>query len=654
MVSSASLYLVGAVFLALAAAVARVRRRGLREALADGGAAAVGTSLLLAASIGLFAVSQAFTSSEAWRVAGSLALLASPLGATLALRRRGRRSIPRALLASAAALAAVIVWLTLNLRGPRGGWTLMDLAQVLPAVVIAVASAACLGWWSKRAASAPAAAISLLLILTSLACGGGDPPGEEHGTVFLTLRDAATGEPTPARVELLDGKGKAYVPEDALRVSWRCASAPFHAWVPGIEVIQGLRSRTRAVPNPYSGTTQFYADGSTRVELPAGSYSVRATKGSEYKRAAGTIRVEAGKAVRVELGLERWIDLASEGWYGADDHLHIPRPHPSFDPEIATWMEAEGLHVANLLQMGLARDVQVTPQHGFGPRSVYRRGDTMLLSGQENPRTHVLGHAITLGAHRFIDLPLEYLLYDRVWEEGHRHGAVNGYAHWGLAGAEEGLAVWGHRELLDFVEVLNLGFPFYDRWYEALDLGIRLVPTAGTDYPCVPGLPGRERFYARLDGPLAAETWLAAVRRGRTFVTNGPAIELAVEEALPGDELRLPGPRAVRVSGRVRFDPDRDQMTALELVRGGVGGGARRGRSARRRRSASRPRSRSTGPAGSPCARRVRSAAKRRSIRAASSPACWSSSGPRTRRCCAACPRGRRRGPPRPIRAPSW
>lgn len=470
--------------------------------------------------------------------------------------------MPRALLAATLALAGVVLWLTLNLRGPRGGWTLVEIVLVLLAAAIAVASAACLGWWSKRRA----VALPLLLLLLAGGCKESALP---TGTLELTIRDAATLEPTAARLELLDEDGHAVIPHDALVVFSDCGNAPVHPWVPGVAALQAWWNGHREVPNPYTGTTQFYADGSVRVQLPAGSYSIRATKGIEYRRSAGTIAVERGQVTRFDLALARWIDLADEGWYGADDHLHIPRPHPRFDSRLATWMEAEGLHVANLLQMGLAQDVHITPQHGFGPRSAYQRGDTLILSGQENPRTHVLGHALVLGAHRFIDLPPDYLLYERVWEEAHRQGAINGYAHWGLAGAEEGLAVWGHEGLLDFVEVLNLGFPFYDRWYEALDLGSRIGPTAGTDYPCVPGLPGRERFYAKLDGPLDAPTWLEAVRRGRTFVTNGPAIELSVGRALPGEELLLGQPGEVTVSGRVRFDPDRDAVAALELIRGG-------------------------------------------------------------------------------------
>jgi hypothetical protein len=108
--------------------------------------------MFLATSVSLFAASLRFAGSESWRGTGLVALLASPLGATLALRYRGRRSTLRAVLGATIALAGAVLWLTLNLRGPRGGWTLGDLAIVLPPVAIAVASAACLGWWSKRAA----------------------------------------------------------------------------------------------------------------------------------------------------------------------------------------------------------------------------------------------------------------------------------------------------------------------------------------------------------------------------------------------------------------------------------------------------------------------------------------------------------------------
>jgi hypothetical protein len=533
--------------------------------LAGAEAAGDATAALLA-TLGAMLTACALYAASAGH-AGSLVLMASPLVATMALRLRGRRSIPRSLLASALACIAVVVWLTLHLKGPRGGWTVLEVAATTGSATVAVGSAACLGWWSKRpgAPGGAATGLALLAVCTS-ACGGAVV---EPGALELTLRDASSGGPTPARVELLGEDDRPVVPEDALAVFGDCGSVPLHNWVPGLSGVQVLGNRHRDVPNPFTGTEQFYADGAISIRLPPGRYRIAATKGIEYRVAREEVVVSEGQTLRVTLDLVRWVDLPSEGWYGADDHLHIPRPGPRYDRDIATWMQAEDIHVANLLQMGLARDVQITPQRNFGERSVHRAGNTLLVSGQENPRTHVLGHSIILGAREWIDFPASYLRYDRFWTEAHDLGAANGYAHGGLAGAEEGLAVWGDRDLLDFIEVLNLGFPLYDRWYEALNLGIRISPTAGTDYPCLPSLPGRERFYARVDGDLDHGAWLEAVRSGRTFVTNGPVVDLAVDDAGPGDDLRFPGPATVRIKGRARFDPERDDVTRLELIRAG-------------------------------------------------------------------------------------
>lgn len=144
-----SLYVFAAILTLLAVFVVRLGRTKRRDALADGGVALIGTSLFLVASVAFFAAWQPFAASAFWRDAGSAALIASPLGATLALRYRSRRSILRALSASTLSLGYIMLWLTLNLRGPRGGWTLIEVAQVLPAAATAVAAAACLGWWSK-------------------------------------------------------------------------------------------------------------------------------------------------------------------------------------------------------------------------------------------------------------------------------------------------------------------------------------------------------------------------------------------------------------------------------------------------------------------------------------------------------------------------
>ncbi len=407
---------------------------------------------------------------------------------------------------------------------------------------------------------------STTLAIALAACLGCAPTG---GRLALAVVDAATGEPTPARVEILDEAGGAHVADGALEVAGDCGWLPVHNWLPPVAQIQMWRALAAPVANPFTGTTQFYVDRPLSFELPPGRYRVRVFKGMEHRVAAREVDVGLGEDVELSIPLERWVDLSAEGWHGADDHLHIARPHRRFDRSIARWMQAEDLDVANLLQMGLAQELYITPQHGFGEPSVHEDSGTFIASGQENPRTHVLGHAITLGAGRWIDFPEGYLDYGRFWREARRLGGINGFAHWGLGGADEGLAAWAPERLLDFLEVLGFGLPYYGLWYDLLDLGIRVAPTAGTDYPCAPSLPGRERFYARLDGPLAYRDWLGAVAAGRTFVTNGPALELTVGGAGIGDELELEAPGEVVVRARARFDPERDDVARLELIRAG-------------------------------------------------------------------------------------
>jgi hypothetical protein len=136
-------------------------------------------------------------------------------------------------------------------------------------------------------------------------------------------------------------------------------------------------------------------------------------------------------------------------------------------------------------------------------------------------------------------------------------------------GALYGLAVDLPAGLLNLLEILQQGDEEWWAWYEILNTGFRLIPTAGTDYPCLASLPGRERFYTRLDGPLTYEAWLAGVRRGRTFVTNGPILDFRVAGKEMGEEVLLDRAGAVTIEGRVRFDPKRDRVDRLELIENG-------------------------------------------------------------------------------------
>jgi len=327
---------------------------------------------------------------------------------------------------------------------------------------------------------------------------------------------------------------------------------------------------SRRVENPYTQTTQFYSTGNSILSLPPGSYTLKVFKGIEYRVQAREVRVEVGKTAELEVSMARWANMPEQGWYSADGHLHIARPCPDLNPILSKWMQAEDLHVANLLQFGIAKRFHNAIQYDHGPGAVYREGDTLLVSGQENPRTDFRGHAIILGAKSPIHFPDQYLIYTRFFEEARRQGALSGYAHFGtFLDGQTGLALDLPHNLLDFLEVMTFQDAHYENWYDVLNTGYRLAPTAGTDYPCVPSIPGRERFYTQVEAPFSHESWLEGIRRGRTFVTNGPLLEFRLDGKGLGEEIVLKKPRRLVVEGRVRFDPARDAVERLELVQGG-------------------------------------------------------------------------------------
>jgi hypothetical protein len=174
-----------------------------------------------------------------------------------------------------------------------------------------------------------------------------------------------------------------------------------------------------------------------------------------------------------------------------------------------------------------------------------------------------------------VHLPTEdYFQYDQVFEAMAEQGAISGFAHmgWNTTGDPSGagqmnrgvvmLAPFG---LVDFIEVLQGGRLTHDGWYRLLNLGYRVTPAAGTDWP-YSDFPGVVRNYVELEGPLNLDDWFAAFEGGRTFVTNGPLLGLTVNGMGMGRELRVPRGTPLEVLADVRLNPDVDALDRLELV----------------------------------------------------------------------------------------
>ncbi|MEW6272311.1 MAG: hypothetical protein AB1689_23765, partial [Thermodesulfobacteriota bacterium] len=77
---------------------------------------------------------------------------------------------------------------------------------------------------STRGSRVERAALALLALLT--ACS--DQPATS--ALRIAVIDGATGEPTPARLELVDERGAAVLPDGTLRVLGDCDGHPATSW----------------------------------------------------------------------------------------------------------------------------------------------------------------------------------------------------------------------------------------------------------------------------------------------------------------------------------------------------------------------------------------------------------------------------------------
>jgi hypothetical protein len=218
---------------------------------------------------------------------------------------------------------------------------------------------------------------------------------------------------------------------------------------------------------------------------------------------------------------------------------------------------------------------------------------TLIVHGEEY-HTSFWGHVGLLGLREHLILP-GYSAYAntavaslqptnaRVFDIARAQGAVTGYVHPYDAYPDPGdsaralthalpvdvaLGKVDYYEALGFVDDLTATATV---WYRLLNCGFRLAAGAGTDamanFASLRGPVGMNRVYVRSGAPLEHRRWLAALKAGRSFATNGPLLGLTVNGREIGSEIALPtGGGEVEVGVRLRSNVPVDH---LELVMNG-------------------------------------------------------------------------------------
>ena len=365
---------------------------------------------------------------------------------------------------------------------------------------------------------------------------------EPVGTLRVNVVDRA-GRPLSARISVTTSEGRGYAPDDA----WRHADESFD------------RSE-REFEYPY-----FHSTGSAQVTVPAGRMHVEVWRGPEYRVSRADVNVPArGRAVH-RVVLERIANLPARGWWSGDVHVHMNYggAYRNTPPHLAFQARAEDLHVVENLIVNKEQRIPDISYFRVGPDPV--SSATFLLLHAQEFHTSVWGHMGLLGLGSHYLLP-EYAGYPNtaaaslaptnatIADLAHEQGALVGYVHPfdtkpdpadTAAPLSYELPVDVALGKVDYLEVMGYSDHLVtsEIWYRLLNCGFRLPAAAGTDafpnFASLRGPPGLVRVFVHSGATLDHRSWLAALKAGRTFVTNGPLLEFSVAGHAIGDEIRL-------------------------------------------------------------------------------------------------------------------
>ena len=379
----------------------------------------------------------------------------------------------------------------------------------------------------------------------------------DHGALQVTVLSDDTGKPVPAMMRIVwKTDGREIKPSNALdfgpqfdrQGNWDGAR---YARLPG-----ELAGAYWCVPEPF------------KMELAPGDYEITVLRGTEHVAVNDTVTVASDALVERTYRPRRWVDMRTHGWYSGDDHVHTQILSDDDAETIMTWIQAEDVHLANIVKMG---DIYRTwfEQRGFGGDYRVIDGDYILSPGQECPRTHnELGHTISMNIKNMIRNTDQYYLYDTVFDEVHRQGGLSGYAHVnsGIFYVHRDMSINIPKEKIDFVELLQFANLGTDLYYDFLNTGFKVTASAGSDVPWG-GSVGEVRVYAYTGKKkFDADRWFEAVRKGNTFVTNGIMLDFTVDNAMPGDEIAVNDNKPLRVTARAWGDPERCVPSKLDIM----------------------------------------------------------------------------------------
>jgi len=364
----------------------------------------------------------------------------------------------------------------------------------------------------------------------------------------------------------------------------------------------------RIYPNPakrlapdFFFQPQIYRANGESVSLPPGTYTVSYTGGPEYVTETREFKVDSNGPQELDFRLKRWIDPAQYGWFSGDHHIHAAgcahyeTPSQGVNPiDMDRQVRGEHLNVGCVLTWGPCYYYQKQFFRGRKDNPLSKRDQLLHYDVEVSgfPSSHA-GHLVLLnlkdqdypGTKRIEDWPTWDLPILR-WAKS--QGATVGFAHsgWGLQvsgdalpnyqipgydgiGANEYVVDVTYPGTVDFISAGDTPYVWeLNMWYQTLNVGYRTRIAGETDFPCIyDSRVGEGRTYAKVNGPLTYDSWMEAIRSGRSYVSDGRShlMDFSINGTQIGThasevDLSAPGAVHAEVTAAAYLDPVPDEQ----------------------------------------------------------------------------------------------
>lgn len=383
--------------------------------------------------------------------------------------------------------------------------------------------------------------------------------------VYIELVDAESGKPVTGLIRFFTENGQRVIPQSLLPRSTGVRQDHY-----GIAAYRRLDS--------WSVLTDQH-----KVLLPKKKLFVEAFKGHETVMSRMVIDLRDKDKANIKVPIKKYLPQEFDKFFSGNVHLHYKNLSRSVvDRYTLEVPKADGLDVVFFSYLERKGSDQYYPSNQFTLKDLQQfseKSGVLFGWGEEYrhnfPSMHYygygFGHIMLLNMNKMI-LPASVgpaltgtgyddgTLFD-VLVEARKRGGTTLWAH-NRQGLED-IPNWIAGNL--DAQIIFEGYSsdsYHDTFYRYLNVGLHVPFSTGTDW----FLRDMAMTYVKAPQPLSLEGWLESLREGKSFITNGPMLNLTVNDKSVGGIVNAKNNENLKINGRGYSRRDFKQM---ELIKNG-------------------------------------------------------------------------------------